>query len=174
MASRRSRTSGFSLIEALVGLAAGLMLLGIAYAALTAGSRIGARAESKLAATSDSELVFRQLARDLSAALCPPLLSGGTLTVQTPSGEVRWTFAASRGAGVERRASAATRWFTGALIAAGVTSTEVSGHRGIAVTLLARGPQDAAPVLFNETFLLRGPTADPEWNALDERPVSET
>lgn len=168
MASRRSRTDGFSLLEALVGLAAGLMLLGIAYAALTAGARTGARAESKLAATTDAELVFRQLARDLSAARRPPLLSGGTLVVETAAGDVRWTFAAGRSAGVERAGRGpASRWFTGALIAAGVTSTDVSGHRAIAVTLCARGPQDAAPALFHETLLLRGPTADPEWNALD-------
>lgn len=112
--------------------------------------------------------MFRQLARDLSAARRPPLLSGGTLLVETVAGKVPWTFAAGRCAGVERAGRGpASRWLTGALIAAGVTSTDVSGHRVIALKLCARGPQDAAPALFNETLLLRRPTADPEWNALD-------
>lgn len=172
MASRSSRTErrAFTLTEALIGLGVGLVLLGISCAALTSGSRLRARAESKLSATSDAELLLRALAADLSSAIQPPHAEATTLALTTAEGPVQWTFtavASGRGSRAERVAPSGTkRYFMDALTEATLTPLAFSGHDAVSLSLSARSAADADPAVFQETFFLRGPHADPEWNPL--------
>ena len=169
--SSRTERTGFSLIEALIGLAAGTMLLGIAYGVLTTGSRIQARAGSKLAAVEDAELVFRRLGNDLAAAVRPPQLDGNRIEV-SPSAS--WTFSATadgRSSHVERLDAGGERslHLAGSLVAFQLKSFETASGMAISLALTSRGAQDAEGTELRETFFVNTHKAEPEWNLLNKQ-----
>ena len=166
----RTETRGFSLVEALVAVVAGAMLLALGFGVLRSGARIQARAGSKLAATGEAELVFRKLARDLSAAVRPPRIEGNEIVIATSaSPAVTWTFTAAPGqaSAVERRdETRCSRHLAGALTAVDLKELATGGRTTLALALTAQGPQDAVPAEFRETYFLRGPLADSGWNPI--------
>lgn len=160
---------GFSFVEALVGVVAGALLLGLAYGIMSAGSRLQARAGSKLAATDDAEFVFRKLSKDLAAAIEAPRLEADGLVIKTAHAEaITWRFTTvGRAAAVERRDGAdRARHLVGALVGFGVKQRGTGPRTAIAVALTARNTHDADAIVYSETFYLHHEKADRDWNPL--------